>query len=189
VRLKSLTPADLDSDQRELYDRINGPPRGGIYCEPDGSLQGPFNAMLHHPTIGDPLQRLGATLRYKGLLAARTREVVILTVAAFYRAEYEWHAHAPIAADLGIDAEVLETIARGERPALEDEVEQVAFDLAMTILEGGDVDDEEWSRISTRLAVPELVELTTLVGFYSTLAMQLRLFHVQLPAGAARRFW
>jgi 4-carboxymuconolactone decarboxylase len=188
VRLKSLTPSDLDPDQRDLYDRINGPPRGGIYVDPDGSMQGPFNAMLHHPTIGDPLQRLGATLRYRGVLDARARELVILTVAASYRAEYEWYAHAPIAAGLGIDADVLEMIGRGERPALEDEVEQLAFDLAQTILERGDLDNEEWARMSACLSVPELFELTTLVGFYSTLAMQMRLFRVELPAGAVKRF-
>jgi 4-carboxymuconolactone decarboxylase len=33
------------------------------------------------------------------------------------------------------------------------------------------------------LTVGQLVELTTLVGYYATLAMQMRLFRVPLPEG------
>jgi 4-carboxymuconolactone decarboxylase len=188
VRLRALTPADRAPDQQELYDSINRGPRGPVHVLEDGSLQGPFNAMLHHPTIGKPLQRMGAALRYEGVLPPRARELAILTVAAAYEAEFEWYAHARIAAELEVDAAVLETIRRGERPLLHDELEQAAVDLARAMLAREDLDDDAWAHVSSVLSDEELVELTTLVGYYGILAVQMGWFRVPLPAGVPKHF-
>ena len=183
MRLQALTPADLTPDQRALYDLINGGPRGPVHVLQDGSLQGPFNAMLHQPTVGMPLQLVGAALRYDGVLPPRARELAILTVARAYRAEFEWYAHAPIAVELGVPETVVDAIRRGGDPVLEDEVERAVVDVARLVLDRGDLDDPAWDRLTEVLTVGQLVELTALVGYYATLAMQMRLFRVPLPAG------
>ena len=183
MRLKALTPADLTTEQRELYDLINGGPRGPVHVLDDGSLQGPFNAMLHHPTVGRPLQLVGAALRYDGVLTARSRELAILTVARAYDAEFEWYAHAPIAAELGVPESAIEAIRRDERPDLDDEVERAVVDLARAFLDREDVDDGGWERAAALLTPEQLVELTTLVGYYGILATQMHLFRVPLPDG------
>ncbi|HVT70755.1 MAG TPA: hypothetical protein VHF26_23610, partial [Trebonia sp.] len=58
-RLPGLAPADLDNDQRALYDAIAGGPRAKNrnipLTDPDGHLLGPFNAMLLSPTLGGRL--------------------------------------------------------------------------------------------------------------------------------------
>jgi 4-carboxymuconolactone decarboxylase len=183
VRLKALTPNELSGEQRELYDLINGGPRGPVHVLADGSLQGPFNAMLHHPVVGKPLQQIGAALRYRGVLTPRARELAILTVAAAYRSEFEWHAHAPIAAELGVAPSVLETIRRGEEPRLDDELEEAVLEVTRTMLERRDLDDAAWERVSAVITAPEVVELTTLVGYYATLAVQMQYFRTPLPNG------
>jgi 4-carboxymuconolactone decarboxylase len=144
--------------------------------------------MLHHARLGTPLQQVGAVLRYEGLLTPRARELAILTVAAAHRAEFEWYAHAPIAADLGVDAAQIEAIRRGERPELDDPYEQAVVDLARTFVEHGDVDEEDYRRLSEHLSGPELVELTTLVGYYGILGTQMQLFRVPLPPDAEPAF-
>ena len=183
MRLKALAPPDLTTEQRELYDLINGGPRGPVHVLDDGSLRGPFNAMLHNPTVGRPLQLVGAALRYEGVLTPRSRELAILTVARAYRAEFEWYAHAPIAANLGVPEDAIDAIRRGDQPELEDEVERTVVDLAQLVIDRGDLDDEAWSRATDVLTSEALVELTTLVGYYGILAMQMRLFRVPLPEG------
>ncbi len=75
MRLEQLTLEILDPDQRELYDAIAGSRTGstlpGRIADEDGSFQGPFNAMLHYPELGHPLQELGGMLRFRGLLSPR----------------------------------------------------------------------------------------------------------------------
>ena len=48
----------------------------------------------------------------------------------------------------------------------------------MVALLDGDLDDARWAEASTALGDAVVFELTTLVGYYSTLALQLRVFRV-----------
>ena len=187
-RLAALVPDGLSAVQRALYDAILGGPRGPGFTGEDGHLVGPFNAMLHNPAIGSPLARLGEALRYEGLLPARGRELAILTVAAAYRSEFEWYAHAPIAEGLGIEAAVVAAIRSGRRPCLGDEAEQATVDVVRAVLGRADLDDAAYARAAALIGEPELVELTTLIGYYGILATQLRLFRVPLPPGVAAVF-
>src|SRR5690349_16779378 len=64
ARIARLTPDRLDAHQRVVYDAIASGPRtaNGAFSltDAEGCLEGPFNAMLLHPAIGDALQQLGA---------------------------------------------------------------------------------------------------------------------------------
>lgn len=64
TRIPRLAPDQLDDAQRELYQAIAGGARAATTAfrltDDDGVLEGPFNAMLLHPPLGDALQRLGA---------------------------------------------------------------------------------------------------------------------------------
>jgi 4-carboxymuconolactone decarboxylase len=188
MRLHALTPEEMTPEQRALYDAINGGPRGPVHVTADGSLEGPFNAFIHHPTVGAPLQRVGATLRYDGSLPPLARELSILTVAAAHRSEFEWYGHSGIASSVGATPEQIEAIRRGERPELEDEAAQAAVDVARRLLDRGDIGDEQYAEAVALLGEPGLVELTTLVGYYGILATQLNLFRVPLPDGVAPAF-
>lgn len=58
-------------------------------------------------------------------------------------------------------------------------MEHAAWDLARTrALEGGALGDERYGELRTALGERALFELSTLVGYYGTLALQLRLFAV-----------
>jgi 4-carboxymuconolactone decarboxylase len=47
----------------------------------------------------------------------------------------------------------------------------------------GDVSDDEWNRWSSVVGYSTAVELSTLVGYYATLALQLRVFRVDAQSG------
>jgi 4-carboxymuconolactone decarboxylase len=49
----------------------------------------------------------------------------------------------------------------------------------VTALLAGDVDDRTWSACVPPLDAAAVFELTTLVGYYSTLALQMRVFRVE----------
>ncbi len=184
-RLPALRPADLIATQHDVYSAITGGARGGVPTAPDGSLAGPFNAMLHAPWVGMELQELGAALRSRGRLPARARELAVLAVAAHHRSAFEWWAHARIAADAGVPDELVAAVQAGTAALPEDPVERAALVATRDLLRTGDLDDDAWDAAHAALGDGGLVELTTLVGYYELLARQLRVFRVPLPDGEA----
>ncbi|MEV0379173.1 carboxymuconolactone decarboxylase family protein [Nonomuraea sp. NPDC050643] len=174
ARLRRTPPHELDPEARALYDRITAGPRGGFMVDPEGGLTGPFNAMLLSPPVGDPLQELGAAIRYRSTLTDRARELAILVVAGHRDSAFEQAAHEPIARGLGFTEEQLQALRDGTPPALSDAGEAAVYAVARALVTAGDLDDEGYGALGER----ELFELTTLVGYYTTLALQLRVFRV-----------
>jgi hypothetical protein len=64
TRIPRLGRDQIGEAQRAVYDAITGGPRAAgrafRLTGDDGSLEGPFNAMLLHPPLGNALQELGA---------------------------------------------------------------------------------------------------------------------------------
>jgi 4-carboxymuconolactone decarboxylase len=173
----------MDAEQREVLAALADPP-GRVKRNPDGSLQGPFDAMLRAPRSGAALQGVGAALRYRSVLPERVRELATLLVAAHHRSAYEWHAHAPLAAAAGLSDELVAAVRTGAEPDLADHAERAAAVAVRQLLAAGDVDDEAWAAVVGALGEAGAVELTTLVGYYSLLAMHMRVLRVPLPDGA-----
>ncbi|AXB48333.1 carboxymuconolactone decarboxylase family protein [Amycolatopsis albispora] len=186
TRLPHLEPGELDDRQRELYDAITGGPRAGgpvPLTDDYGRLAGPFNAMLVAPAVGTALQRLGAAIRYETSLSARVRELAILAVAAHWDSGFERYAHEPVALAAGVTAEQLAAVRSGELPDGLDHTELAALRFVRALLDDGDADDSTYAAAVTAVGERTVVELTTLVGYYATLALQLRVFRVPTPEG------
>ncbi|GGA61954.1 4-carboxymuconolactone decarboxylase [Pseudoclavibacter endophyticus] len=181
MRIQRLTPEQLTHEQRELYDAIAGGPRAAgpqrfALTADDGSLNGPFNGFLLAPAVGDALQGVGAAIRYRTALGDRARELAILLVAARWNSAFERHAHEAIATGLGFDEATLDAVRR-EDLAPFDGTERAVGDATLALLDG-DLDDDAYEAALASLGEAAIFELTTLVGYYSTLALQLRVFRV-----------
>jgi 4-carboxymuconolactone decarboxylase len=186
TRLKVLAPADLSPEQQALYDEIAGGPRGTgpqLFALTDGAggLNGPFNALLYAPGVGHPVQALGAAVRYATELSDRIREIAILAVAAAWQSSFERYAHEAIARASGITESEINALRTSGELRLSDDVEREALAVVRALLLRADLDDAEYSAARDRLGESALVELSTLVGYYSMLALQLRLFRVSSP--------
>jgi alkylhydroperoxidase family enzyme len=145
----------------------------------DGALAGPFNAMVSAPHVGGPLADLGASLRYRGHLTDRARELSILTVAARANSDFEWRSHYGIARGLGIAEEVLAAVHnRGDPSSLTDPIERAVVGAAASLVDGGDLDDAEYAALVEQIGEDGVIELVVLVGYYELLARLLRVFRV-----------
>jgi 4-carboxymuconolactone decarboxylase len=187
-RLRPLRPEELDPDQRAVYDTLADPP-GRVGRYPDGGLQGPFDAMLRAPRSGAALQAVGAALRYGSVLPERVRELATLQAAAHHRSDFEWYAHAPLAMAAGLPAALLDAVRTGGAIEPDDPAERVAGLVVAQLLTTGDVDDDAWASAVDLLGEAGAVELTTLAGYYSLLAMQMRVLRVPLPPDAPAVSW
>jgi 4-carboxymuconolactone decarboxylase len=185
-RLAVLRPDELSEEQRQLYAEIAGGPRASglqlfALTDADGGLNGPFNAMLFAPRLGRALQGLGSAVRYQTDLSDRVREISILVVATAWDSEFERYAHEPVGRAAGLtDAEIAALRTGAELP-LADPKERAALAVTRALVSRADLDDDEFAAAREALGIPALVELSTLVGYYATLALQLRLFRVPTP--------
>jgi len=184
-RISKLEPSSLDAGQRALYDaiaggrRAQGPQRFRL-TDADGCLEGPFNAFLFQPRLGSALQALGTAVRYETGLDDRCREIAILAVAAHWRSAFEWYAHEAVARAAGLTDADLAAILDNQPGVLAGR-EAVVARTAAALAARGDLDDAEYHEATAELGPGGLFELLTLVGYYATLALQLRVFRVQAP--------
>jgi 4-carboxymuconolactone decarboxylase len=143
--------------------------------------------MLYAPAVGRALQELGAAIRFRSHLAPRIRETAILVVAQAWDSGYERASHEPIGREAGLTEPEIEALRTGEDPKFADPQEQVAYSVARALAgtegPGGpaDLDDEQYAAALAALGTEGLVELSTLVGYYATLALQMRIFRVPAP--------
>lgn len=180
-RIRPLHPEELAPDQAELYAAITGGPRAQgpqhfALTADDGSLRGPFDAMLRSPAVGAAQQELGSAIRYRTGLSGRCRELAILLVAARWSSAFEKEAHEAVARAIGFAEEELVALAAQDVSGLADD-ERIVGRTVLALLDG-DLTDAEWEAASAALGTGGVFELTALVGYYSTLALQLRVFRV-----------
>src|ERR1700748_3106363 len=190
MRLPVLSSDEMTSEQVDLYREILGGPRGQgprtvLLASGEGGLAGPFNAMLYAPEVGHALQDLGAAIRFRTQLAPRVRETAILLVAYAWDAAYERAAHELIGRDAGRTDEEIEALRTGADPGFTDEQERVSYQVVRSLTGPGDLDDEQYAQAVAVLGEQALVELSALVGYYATLALQLRLFRVGAEPASA----
>jgi len=181
-RVRPFPPDTLTGAQRELYDAIAGGPRAHgpqhfALTRADGSLRGPFNAFLLAPELGGALQSVGAAIRYRGGLSDRAREIAILLVAARWNSDFEREAHEAVGAAAGLSDEELRALRDGDTAAFTGAEAVVATATARLL--DGDLTDQAWDEASVALGAEGVFELTVLVGYYATLALQLRVFRVR----------
>ena len=181
ARIRPLTPAELSLEQEALRATIaDGPraqgPQHFALTAADGSLRGPFDLMLRSPAVGHALQELGAAIRYRTGFSTRSRELAILLVAAHWDSAFERESHEAIARSVGFGQHELDAIRDLDASVFEGGERAVAE--ATLGLLGGDLPDAAWDAASGALGVEGVFELTALVGYYSTLALQLRVFRV-----------
>ncbi len=191
-RLRGLRPDELTEDQRAVYDSIAGGDRARDasfkLTEADGSLVGPFNALLYNPGLGDALQRLGAALRFHSGFSPKLKEAVILAVAARWRSVFEWWAHEPIGRRAGLDDAQIAALHAGETPEFDDPDTAAAFAFARLLIEGTKTNDEAFAEAQSALGDSGVLEMVALVGYYTMLAQLMDTLEVDVPEGEESAF-
>ena len=186
-RLPDLRPEVLSAEQRELYDSIAGGDRARDasfrLTEADGSLVGPFAALLLNPAVGNAVQSVGAAIRFGGDLSPLVREVAILAVAAHHRSPFEWWAHEPIARRAGLDDAQIAALHAGETPSFNDETASATYAFCQALIVGGRPDDASYEAARDALGLDGVMELVTLVGYYTLLAQLMATFDIGVPEG------
>jgi len=175
-RLNDISDEQMTEPQRALRDAIFAGPRGKR-----PKLNGPFAIWLHAPHLGILAQALGAHCRFKTALSPRLSETAILTTAHFWRAQYEWHAHEPMAARAGVKPETIRDIKAGRAPKRAPKDERALYDFIRELYRTRRVSDKTYARARQFLDDAAMVEFVGIIGYYALISMTLNVFRAQLP--------
>ena len=173
MRLPEIKESDLDPDQREVLQAIQSGPRKGV------GLVGPFDVWVRAPKIGLAAQALGAAARFGSPLPENVKEVAICTVGAFYRARFEFAAHAALARRAGVAAGAVEQLRTGTEPNL-DGAEAIAYAVATALVRRHRIDDALYAEAHAEFGEAGLIELVGIIGYYCLVSLTLNAFEVPL---------
>jgi 4-carboxymuconolactone decarboxylase len=175
-RLPVLEEDQLSEPQRTLLAALRGSPRG-----PSLTIRGPFAAWMHAPEFGLLAQALGAHCRYKSGLEPRLSEFAILCTARFWRAQYEWFAHEPIAERAGVKPKTIADLRAGREPKSAPQDERAIYAYVQELYKARRVSDRTFKRVQALVGDAGTVELTGILGYYAMVAMTLDVFRMLPP--------
>lgn len=167
---------ELDEAQQAVWDKVVSGPRGQVI--------GPLRAAIHNADLARNWSALGESLRFGTSLGKRLSELAIVVTGRRWSAQVEWYVHARVAAENGLEAEVIAAIKDGRPPHFTQPDDALVYEYARLLLQEGDVPDDLHARATARFGVQGVVELTALVGYYSMVAMTLNAHGVPLPDDA-----
>lgn len=151
--------AGLSDAQVALFDWI---------VESRGSMIRPYEVLLHVPGIARPAAELGHQIRYEGRLTDHDRELSIITCAKVHRCQFEWDSHIALARGAGVREAAIAALQGAEEDLTEHEVMIIGF--IRELCADSTVSDETYAAAAAALGASGVVELSTLVGYYTLLS-------------------
>jgi 4-carboxymuconolactone decarboxylase len=187
MRLAPISPADLSSVQKPLFDAmaagVSAKYRDFITVRDDGALLGPWNAWLHDPELGAAFWTVTQAMTKARRIPDGPRQVAILVTGAHFAAAYELYAHGAVAkARHDLSDRKVAALAAGERPDDLTDDEAIAHDVAKALLRGGPLHDILYGLALKRFGQAGTNELIYLIGHYCFVSITLNGFAVAVPS-------
>ena len=178
ARIDPIPRDRMTPDQRRIDDEIAAT-RGG------GPAKGPFALWLRTPELAQRADAFGSYLRHHTSVPQNLVELAVLVIARAWTAQYEWHAHIAAWRKLGLDEGIAEAIRERRAPELRTEQDRAVYAMTTELLERRALSDSTYARAVEVLGEQTVLDLVTIVGFYTMVAMVLVAFRVDIPDGGA----
>ncbi|HVB18479.1 MAG TPA: carboxymuconolactone decarboxylase family protein [Stellaceae bacterium] len=179
-RYRDISVPEMNPAQKRVHDQIIAGRRG--------RFGGPFQLLIRAPEICGHAAPLGEVLRWGTSLPDRLSELAIITTARFWRAQYEWYAHAPLAANAGVPEAAIEAIRTGDTPLFAAHDEALVYRVCSEIFRSQRLSDDSFNDATAALGERGLVEVISIIGYYTLIANTLNVFEVGLPQGVPLPF-
>jgi 4-carboxymuconolactone decarboxylase len=96
---------DLNSEGQKIFDYFTSGSKGVLR-----GLHGPAGIWLHEPKLAEVHVAFGKYLSLRAGLREPVREACVLAMARECNSAFEWAAHEPEALQVGVPADVIESI-------------------------------------------------------------------------------
>lgn len=157
ARVPYTTAEELDPEYRDLI----------VSSLQPGKTRNVYAAIGNNPAVLEGVRAFFGSLWSDSGLTDRQREIVILTAASEIGSEYEWHQHANIALDSGVETAEIGAIARDDRtPFSGKEAALIAYTRAVA---RGRAEDPHHAAISEYFDDETVVGIATTAAGYAAL--------------------
>lgn len=147
--------------------------------ESRGTMIRPYEVMLHVPEMARPAAELGHEIRYEGALSDHDRELAIITVATAHACAFEWDTHVGLARTAGVAEATIEALRDGDLTV--GSADDVIVGFVREMCSTARASDAAYAAAHDRLGTAGVVELTTLVGYYTMLAFVINVAESEDP--------
>lgn len=176
MRIKRISPDEMNAEQKEVYDANVASKRG--------RMPAPVHAWIRSPQMAKRMEPLGEFLRYDSELGARLSEIAILVCARHWTAHFEWYAHKRLGLEAGVKPEIISAIAVRKAPDFAGDAKgQIVHDVSKALMEQHRLAQDLYDKAIGSLGEKGLVELIGLLGYYCLVSMTLNTFEFDLPDG------
>jgi 4-carboxymuconolactone decarboxylase len=128
------------------------------------------------------MEQLGTFLNKRSSLSEREVELGICLIAHHWKAEYVFRVHAARCLKLGYPPAVIDAIRNDKVPDLPNAREHAIYEIAALAPQVGPGPDEAFERAVGVLGRNGLAEILCLLGYYSSVAIVMKLHRVPIPA-------
>ncbi len=175
-RMPPIPDGDLTDEQRDAI--------AAFEAKRGRSPGGPFIPLLRSPVVMQAANKLGAYLRFESELPMELSEFAIIITARKWTQNYEWLAHRKIAESAGLPAAIADAVAEGRRPQDMTDAQDTVYDFCTELHGNGQVSDYTYARAKAAFGERGIIDLATICGYYSMLAMVMNVARTPLPQGA-----
>ena len=185
ARLPQVSRQGLDVIGREAFDTYVSPGTGY-----ETGLRGPIGMWMHSPVLAEAMFDVRQRVRYETEKDQRLTELIIISTAREINNQYEYSAHEPLAQSAGLEQGIIDII-RFRRP-LENlpptdgfgEIEHTLIQFTRELISEEKVSSQTFAKAIELFGNQGVMDITGLIGYYNFVALTLKAFDVQRPAGS-----
>jgi 4-carboxymuconolactone decarboxylase len=144
----------------------------------------PWTVLLRVPAHVVPALQIRLHYLNGSVLGPRLTEFAILIAARRWTNNWEWNAHSTAAASAGLKSDVMAAVAEGRRPDRMAEDEALVYDFSLELQDNQSVSDSTYARALDKFGEPGIVEMASIQGYYTYLAMVMSAARVTVPPNA-----
>jgi 4-carboxymuconolactone decarboxylase len=174
ARTPTVTRDQVPEKYREAFDHEVAIGRRAIE-------NGPGSVMINSPEMRKRANHLVFYFRQESELPQKVQELAMILTARAKDCQYIWFAHAARAREQGISDEFVDALRdKMPLPKLPDD-EQIVVDYATELFTTNRVSQRTFQAALDHFGAQLLTELTTMMGYYSLLALNANAFDVDVP--------
>jgi 4-carboxymuconolactone decarboxylase len=138
----------------------------------------PWSVLLRVPAHVVPALQIRLHYLNESAIGRRLTELATLIAARHWTNSFEFNAHATAAATAGLKPEIIAAVAEGRRPEQMADDEAIVWDFCAELQDNQSVSDRTYERALAKLGEAGIVELATIQGYYTYLAMVMNVARV-----------
>ena len=144
----------------------------------------PWSVLLRVPALVVPALQIRLHYLNESAIGPRLTEFAILIAARRWTNNWEFTAHSNFAATAGLKPEIIAAVADGRRPEQMADDEALLWDFCTELQDNQSVSDRTYARALATFGEPGIVEIASIQGYYTYLAMVMNAARVGVQPNA-----